>query len=89
MKGSIVLTTINTSASVDALYAGLKVITLLDEDQFNITPLKGVSGVSFIIDDEDLIKTLNNNSLEINNNKPEQYFWIDKDLKKWKKTLNI
>jgi surface carbohydrate biosynthesis protein (TIGR04326 family) len=38
----------NTSASVDAFCAGLRVVVALDERELNFSPLRGMAGVSFV-----------------------------------------
>lgn len=80
-----------TTAAVEAYLFGIPVITLLNSELLNLSPLRKVDRVYFISSQEELIKAVE----EIAHNKdqvkerPSDYFYIDKELLLWKKLLQI
>lgn len=81
----IMIATDSTSAGVEAYSAGLKVIVFTYAQRVNFSPLKGVSGVVFVSNEQSLSEALLSEDLLVNNNKPEPFFWTDKKLPKWSK----
>tara|TARA_Y100000741_G_scaffold362560_1_gene348578 strand:+ start:154 stop:1983 length:1830 start_codon:yes stop_codon:yes gene_type:complete len=84
----IVITSVFTSASVDAYCAGAKVINFLDPENLNFSILRKMEGVKFFSSSYELAHELNqiNDKLNINLS-VDNFFWIDKDLPKWKKLI--
>ena len=86
----IVFSSNATSASVDAYSAGKSTIIMLDPKTLNLSPLNGVKGVSFVANSKELVLALascfdlTNKSL-FNNRR--EFFFIDKELSKWRKAL--
>ena len=76
------------SAAVDAYFSGLKVAILHDGSSLNTSPLLGFEDGAFFFNDTktlcDLI--LGNYSIQ---GKLRDYFFINKDLSKWKNLLGI
>ncbi len=80
-----------TAAAVDAYLAGKKVLTMLDPDTFNMSPLRGFPRVQFVVTPDDLIQRLfyeeekQCTSLYSDQN---PFFYTDFDLPRWNKLLN-
>ena len=80
-----------TAAAVDAYLAGKKVLTMLDPDTFNMSPLRGFPRVQFVVTPDDLIQHLFHDeetqctSLHSDDN---LFFYTDFNLPRWNKLLN-
>jgi len=76
----------NTSAVVDAAILGVPIATLLDGNNFNLSPLRGCKNINFIESPEDFQRVI----LDITRNKfsyIENFFTLDKSIPGWKKLL--
>ena len=79
----------STSAVIEALSCGLKTFLFVDRNNLNLSPLKNTKiekKVDFFSTKEELIYKIANSK---NNLEPIEYYYLDKELKKWKKTLKI
>lgn len=83
----IVFSSNTTSASLDCFLMNKKVIIFLDENNLNFSPLRGVSDVSFVSNYHDIYNELVLAKPRTHNSKNKSFFWIDRDLKKWKKII--
>ncbi len=86
----IAYTSAVTSAAVDAYCAGKLVVTVLDPNALNLSPLRGVvDGVSFVRTSNELAEILNNIDTikDSTSKRREDYFYLDNQLPKWKKLL--
>ncbi len=85
----ITIASIYTSAALEAFSAGLNVITILDDDDFNFSPLRGIQGVHFVSTAGELkvalLKCLSKPFLK----NTDVFFWTDSELPKWKSLLNL
>ena len=53
-----------------------------------MSPLRGTKDVKFVSSSDELVKALNSiKTNQQNNFDSERYFWLNSDLKKWKKLL--
>lgn len=77
-----------TSAAVDAYYSGVPVVTMLNGDSFNISPLRGLDGVAFVTNPSELGLALVNSKGQ-ENYLAEPYFFLDKHLPLWRGLLSI
>ena len=77
-----------TSAAVDAYFSGVPVVSMLDGDSFNISPLRGLNGVSFVTSPSELGSALLNLKGK-ENLQVEPYFFLDRKLTLWRKLLSI
>ena len=77
-----------TSAAVDAYFSGVPVVSMLDGDSFNISPLRGLNGVSFVTSPFELASALLN-SRGKENLQAEPYFFLDRKLPLWRKLLSL
>jgi surface carbohydrate biosynthesis protein (TIGR04326 family) len=78
-----------TSSCVDAYMTGLPVIVHHEQSSLNLNPLQGINSVKFVSD----LNQLNLAFTEIIFNgikqeKPKAFFWLDKDLPKWRAFLD-
>ena len=77
-----------TSAAVDAYCSGVPVVSVLDGDAFNMSPMRGLEGVMYITNSTELADALRNaRSLERVVATP--YFCLDKGLPRWRKLLSL
>ncbi|MEA5421444.1 TIGR04326 family surface carbohydrate biosynthesis protein [Spirulina sp. CCNP1310] len=80
----VVFTSNGTSAAVDAYCTGVPVISLLDGNSFNISPLKGLKNTTYVSSPSELTTAL---LFHINNetkNYPQTYFRLDQNIPRWK-----
>jgi surface carbohydrate biosynthesis protein (TIGR04326 family) len=81
----LVFTSAVTSAAVEAYLAGIPVISIRDPKSLNLSPLRGVSGVYFVGDKEELLNALSDIRMSDNTwpvNK-DVFFHLDLDLRRW------
>jgi surface carbohydrate biosynthesis protein (TIGR04326 family) len=77
-----------TSAAIDAYCAGIPVISTLDPDMLNLSPLRSDSGVIFVRSAEQLAQAITFciNSLPLER-EVRNYFIVDSKLPRWRKLL--
>ena len=83
----VVYASSTTSAAIDAYCSGIPVVALIDGTQLNLSPLRGLKGVKFVINGKQLGVFLNKAYASKNLNKRKKYFFINKQLPKWKKLI--
>lgn len=80
----------STSAAVDSFISGKEVLIALNFKALNFSPLKDFENVYFLSTSNSLADHLNsfscNNPMDKNRN---EFFYLDKELPKWKKLLGI
>ncbi len=83
----VAYTSSSTQAAADAYCAGIPVVSILDGDTFNISPLKGLSGVIYVASPDELAKALlfaprcENARISL--------FSLDKELPRWRRVLGL
>ncbi len=85
----IVLSTINTAAAIESFAVGLPVITMLDSNNFNSSPLRGENGAVFISTPLELKTAIENLLNQSFVQKQNDYFWVDPELPRWKSLLGL
>ena len=86
----LVLTSVFTSAGLDAFCAGIRVISYLDPNNLNYSLLRGIDGIEFISSSKDLVQSLDRKiSISENLFNPENFFWLNQDLPLWRDLLEI
>lgn len=85
----IVYASNSTSAGVDAYLAGLPVVVMLDDNELNMSPLRGQSGVQFVSTSTELAKAFSEikaggGAVETRRN----FFFLNPELPRWKKLIN-
>lgn len=78
-----------TSAAVEAYLFGIPVISLLNTEILNFSPLRSVKGVYFISSHQELIKAVEEiaSTRDQIRERPKDFFYINKDLLLWKQLL--
>lgn len=77
-----------TSAAVDAYSAGIPVVSVLDGDAFNLSPLRGLTGVTYVTGPSELAHVLRH-APESEGVMVEAYFCLDKQLPRWRRLLGL
>lgn len=77
-----------SSAALDALLAGLPVVVFLDDGDFNHSPLRGVDGIQFSITARELAGALQVVTRSAHPPDAGDFFWLDKELPRWRKLLS-
>ena len=77
-----------TSASLDCFLMHKKVIVFLDGTDLNSSPLRGVAGVKFISNAEELYVAIETAEEVIETSRVNDFFWIDSEMSKWKKLIS-
>jgi len=75
-----------TSAAVEAYVSGLFIISILNPNTQNFSPLKNTTDVKFVSKPEEFSSALKSNYSILEKN---VYFKLDNKLTSWKKLLNI
>jgi surface carbohydrate biosynthesis protein (TIGR04326 family) len=87
---SLVYVSSMTSASVDAFCLGKPIVSVFDPKSLNLSPLKGIDGVTFISTSQELEKVLGEiDQIKITNNKERQFFYLDYKIPRWRELLDI
>ncbi len=76
-----------TSAAVDAYCVGTPIISVLDPNLLNLSPLRGCEGVFFVSTPEELVGALNSVMAKPSMGGKKDYFTVDKRLLRWRKIL--
>jgi surface carbohydrate biosynthesis protein (TIGR04326 family) len=77
-----------TAAALDSHVAGVPVVSVLDGDAFNMSPLRGIEGVVYITDPTELAEALQS-SRNHDRVATEPYFCLDKGLPRWRRLLSL
>ena len=88
-QSDVAFTSSGTSAALDAYCAAVPVISVLDPNQLNLSPLRGFDDVCFVSNSRDLHTTLHNLILSNPNVQPRQIFRLDKELNGWTRLLAL
>ena len=75
----------STSAIIEALSCGRKTFLFIDKSNFDLSPIKNTKiekKVDFFYTKKDLVYKIKNCK---HNFEPIEYYYLDKELKKWKK----
>jgi surface carbohydrate biosynthesis protein (TIGR04326 family) len=76
----------STGASLEAAWLGVPLIILAAMDSMNLNPLFGFPDQSFVKDCDELLSALKTpKPIEM----PEDYFFLDEDLKSWKEIIEL
>ena len=88
-SADVVLVGLISSVAADAYAYGLPVIQILDGTLLNMSPLRSNKNVNFVSSKKELFNLIKLNKphrCSINNDK---FFYLDKNLSKWKKIIDI
>ena len=77
-----------TSAAIDCYCAGTPVVTVLNPESLNLSPLRGNQDVIFVSSAEELSRVLNNSDkIKISDKQDKDYFYSNPMLPRWKELL--
>ena len=85
----LVISSNATTSAVEGFMLGLPVITILGNQDFNLSPLRGESGVCFVCNASELQRALEDFSVKPNLDRRNEYFWTNSDLHRWKALLDL
>jgi surface carbohydrate biosynthesis protein (TIGR04326 family) len=73
---------------LDAYLAGLSVVVMLDENELNMSPLRGLKDIVYVTDPTELAEALRN-VRQRKRMAVESYFWLDTKLPRWRQLLGL
>ena len=79
------ISTIYTTASLEAYCAGLKVLIFLDPDELNFSPLKGQKNAEFFNHGNEIKLLIQN--LKPSGASSEEFFFLNPEYPKWKEII--
>ena len=86
---NLAISSIYTSAALEVYEVGLPLITVLDHNNFNSSPLRGIDGVSFVATSNELEKAfiayVDNNFHKKNN----FFYTSNSELNRWEKLILV
>jgi surface carbohydrate biosynthesis protein (TIGR04326 family) len=86
----LVIASVFTVAELEAFCAGVSVINYLDPCDLNFSNLRGIKGAEFVSSASELIEAVERiESGDWVPGKPEDFFWLDPDLPRWKRLLAL
>lgn len=77
-----------TSAAVDAYFAGIPVVSVLNGGTFNMSPLRECEGVYFVFSSHDLAKVIKTAAKSATNFERTNYFTINPTIPLWKELVD-
>jgi surface carbohydrate biosynthesis protein (TIGR04326 family) len=84
-ENTLAISTIYTTASLEAYCAGLKVLTFLDPDELNFSPLKGKKNAEFFNHGNEIKLLIQN--LKPSGASSEEFFFLNPEYPKWKQII--
>jgi surface carbohydrate biosynthesis protein (TIGR04326 family) len=84
---NVVYTSNITSAAVDAYCAGVPVISMLDGNALNMSPLRGMRNVTYVTNHVELAQALRTVPDRADVDQIEPYFCLDRGVPLWRKLL--
>ena len=80
----LVFTSNTTTAALEFSFLGIPVISMIDQDNLNLSPLRNSKDIKFISNPSEMEKALEiENNSKVINIKKRDYFYLDKKLKNW------
>jgi len=87
---SLVIASVFTAAELEAFCSGVPVINYLDPYDLNFSNLRGVKGAEFVSSASELLAAVARiESGDWVSGKPEDFFWLDPELPRWKQLLGL
>ena len=84
---NLVIVSRATSAAIDAYYAEVNIIVFLGTNELNLSPLRGFEDVLFVRTSGELKTAIDSYSHKNQKNSNKNYFYIDKNLPRWKSLI--
>lgn len=76
-----------SSAAIDVYLAGKQVVVYLLGSELNLSPLRGIPDVTFVMASDEIAGALKNQKKLKLKNQRQQFFWLENHLPRWKKLL--
>ena len=90
LEVDMVYTSASTSAAVDAYCIGLPVVSVLEPEKLNLSPLRGIPGVSFADTPQKLARFIQSlHECDGGASDKIEFFTMDSKLSRWKSLLEI
>ena len=86
---NLAISSIYTSAALEVYEVGLPLITVLDQNNFNSSPLRGIDGVQFVATSNELEKAFTASVENKFNKKNNFFFTSSSELNRWEKLLLV
>ena len=87
---NLALASVLTSSALDAFCAGIPVINYLDPYNFNLSSLRGIPEAKFTNSADEIVEAVKQvETGQWQSGKPEDFFWMDPELPRWKKLLKL
>ena len=84
------IVSITTSAAIEAYVTDSPVISILDAEDLNLSPLRGMKGAFFVSSADELRQTLDQIRVHSSNiNNSDDIFWTDPEIPRWKALLEL
>ena len=77
-----------TSAAVDAYCSAIPVVQVLDGNTFNMSPLRGLKGMTYVTNPKELAAALGN-AQQHECTLAEPYFFLDNALPRWRRLFSM
>ena len=87
----LVFTSNATNSALDAYLSGKYVISMLDPNSFNMSPLRGHGKVQFVSTKGELVDAIlnyHNHGLNLKEESVKNFFYTDKELPKWRMVIS-
>lgn len=84
----VVYTSNITSAAVDAYCSAIPVVQVLDGNTFNMSPLRGLKGMTYVTNPKELAAALGN-AQQHECTLAEPYFFLDNALPRWRRLFSM
>jgi len=84
----IAIATDSTAGSLDAYLSNKKTLIMHNGKSFNLSPLRATKNVTFIRNHQDLEEFFGKDSFIDSQSNFENFFFVDKEFRLWKKLLN-
>lgn len=87
-KNQIAIVSNTTSAVLDLYLLDYKIISIMDNNSINLSPMRKSRNISFLYNHNEITKILKNCKLDENNFEINNFFYLNRDLRFWKNILD-
>jgi len=88
LQFDVVIVAGSSTSALDSYIAGLRVIVYLDSCDFNYSPVRGFTDVMFVTTPKEMKEAIElEGRVTETKNAIDQFFWLDKDLPRWRHFL--
>ncbi|MDC3053808.1 hypothetical protein OA187_04545 [Candidatus Pelagibacter sp.] len=87
-NNKIAIVSNTTSAVLDLYLLNYKIISIMDNNSINLSPMRKSRNISFLYNHNEITKILKNCKLDENNFEINNFFYLNRDLRFWKNILD-